>query len=85
MYAQGAKAKKQLTQEALRDAAAQVNAAALDRLLQHTRRGSLLALWIAALAEANARLAACEDAPAGEHHVSYACSITDVHNALVLL
>ena len=49
----------------LRDRAAEVNRVALDRLLQHTRRGSLQALWDTALAEVEARLAHCEDTPTG--------------------
>ena len=49
----------------LRDRAAEVNRVALDRLLQHTRRGSLQVLWDTALAEIEARLAQCEDTPAG--------------------
>ncbi len=43
-----------------------MNRVALDRLLQHTRRGSLQALWETALAEADARLARCEDTSAGD-------------------
>ena len=38
---------------------------ALDRLLQHTRRGSLQVLWDTALAEVEARLSHCEDTPTG--------------------
>ena len=57
---------QKLTQDVLRDRAAQVNRVALDRLLQHTRRGSLQALWETALAEADARLAHCEDTSAGD-------------------
>ena len=49
----------------LRDRAAELNRVALDRLLQHTRRGSLQVLWDAALAEAEARLAHCVDTPTG--------------------
>ena len=65
MHLQGTKAQHRLTQEALRERAAQVNAVALDRLLQHTRRGCLQILWETALAEADARLACCTDVPAG--------------------
>ena len=49
----------------LRDRTAEVNRVALDRLLQHTRRGSLQVLWDTALAEVEARLANCEDTPKG--------------------
>lgn len=64
---QGAKAQHKLTQEVLRDRAGQVNRVALDRLLQHTRRGRLQALWETALAEADARLTCCEHASAGDN------------------
>ena len=76
MCVQGAKAQHKLTQEVLRDRAAQVNVLALDRLLQHTRRGSLQALWETALAEANARLAHCEDTSAGDSSGSAALQPT---------
>lgn len=67
MHVQGAKAQHKLTQEMLRDRAAQVNTVALDRLLQHTRRGSLQALWETAFAEADARLTHCGDTSAGRY------------------
>ena len=66
MHLQGTNAQHRLTQETLRERAAQVNAVALDRLLQHTRRGCLHILWETALAEANACLARCIDVPAGD-------------------
>ena len=66
MHLQGTKAQHRLTQEALRERAAQVNAVALERLLQHTRRGCMQILWETALAEADARLARCFDVPAGD-------------------
>ncbi len=66
MLLQGMKAQHRLTQEALRERAAQVNAVALDRLLQHTRRGGLQILWESALAETNARLACCAEISEGD-------------------
>ena len=67
LYIQGTKAQHMWTLDMLRDRAAEVNRVALDRLLQHTRRGSLHVLWDAALAEVEARLAHYEDAPPGTH------------------
>ncbi len=52
------------TQEELRESATAVAAVALDRLLEHTRRGGCSALWDALLAAVAVRLTAVKAAVA---------------------
>ncbi len=55
------------SREALRERAAAVVSEALERLLDHGRRGKLGSLWDAALDEADRRLQGLHAASPGEH------------------